>query len=94
MGALSPILRSIDRAGKLAFYCPGCRTEHVVRLKTHGGPHEWDGNAKAPTLTPSILYPGACHSFVTNGRIQFLGDCAHELAGQTVDLPPWPGADP
>lgn len=31
-----------------------------------------------------------CHSFVTDGRIQFLSDCTHELAGQTVDLPDWP----
>ena len=31
-----------------------------------------------------------CHSFVTDGRIQFLGDCTHILAGQTVDLPEWP----
>lgn len=31
-----------------------------------------------------------CHSFVTDGRIQFLDDCTHGLAGQTVDLPPWP----
>lgn len=30
-----------------------------------------------------------CHSFVTDGRIQFLGDCTHELAGQTVELPEW-----
>ena len=30
-----------------------------------------------------------CHSFVTDGRIQFLGDCTHGLAGQTVDLPDW-----
>lgn len=30
-----------------------------------------------------------CHSFVTGGRIQFLSDCTHELAGQTVDLPDW-----
>lgn len=29
-----------------------------------------------------------CHSFVTDGRIQFLGDCTHELAGRTVDLEP------
>lgn len=29
-----------------------------------------------------------CHSFVTDGRIQYLGDCTHHLAGQTVDLPP------
>jgi hypothetical protein len=28
-----------------------------------------------------------CHSFVVDGRIQFLGDCTHALAGQTVDLP-------
>jgi hypothetical protein len=30
-----------------------------------------------------------CHSFVTDGRIQFLGDCTHALAGQTIDLPDW-----
>lgn len=27
-----------------------------------------------------------CHSFVTDGRIQFLSDCTHALAGQTVEL--------
>jgi hypothetical protein len=31
-----------------------------------------------------------CHSFVTDGRIQFLGDCTHALAGKTVDLPDFP----
>lgn len=31
-----------------------------------------------------------CHSFVTDGRIQFLGDSTHALAGQTVDLPDFP----
>lgn len=33
-----------------------------------------------------------CHSFVTDGRIQYLGDSTHALAGQTVDmvaLPDW-----
>lgn len=28
-----------------------------------------------------------CHSFITDGKIQFLNDCTHKLAGQTVDLP-------
>lgn len=28
-----------------------------------------------------------CHSFITDGKIQYLGDCTHDLAGQTVDLP-------
>ncbi|MDZ7894162.1 MAG: DUF6527 family protein [Sphingobium sp.] len=32
---------------------------------------------------------GVCHSFVTDGQIQFLADCTHELAGQTVPIPPW-----
>jgi hypothetical protein len=31
-----------------------------------------------------------CHSFVTDGKIQFLGDCTHRLAGRTVDLPDIP----
>jgi len=35
--------------------------------------------------------PMVCHSFVTDGRIQFLSDCTHALAGQTVDLPDHPG---
>lgn len=39
---------------------------------------------------PSHLACGTCHSFVTNGAIQFLGDCTHHLAGQTVPLPPIP----
>lgn len=30
-----------------------------------------------------------CHSFVTDGRIQFLSDCTHHLAGQTVEIPPF-----
>lgn len=34
--------------------------------------------------------PDVCHSFVTDGRIQFLNDCTHALAGQTVDLPEFP----
>lgn len=29
-----------------------------------------------------------CHSFVRDGRIEFLGDCTHELAGNTVDMLP------
>jgi hypothetical protein len=30
-----------------------------------------------------------CHSFVENGKIRFLNDCTHKLAGRTVDLPDW-----
>jgi hypothetical protein len=31
-----------------------------------------------------------CHSFVSEGVIQFLDDCTHSLVGQSVELPPWP----
>ena len=34
--------------------------------------------------------PKVCHSFVTDGRMQFLSDCTHALAGQTVAIPNWP----
>ena len=34
-----------------------------------------------------------CHSFVTAGRIQYLDDSTHALAGQTVDLPDIEGDD-
>lgn len=36
---------------------------------------------------PSPFKCGVCHSFVTDGQIQFLGDCTHHLSGKTVPLP-------
>ena len=36
---------------------------------------------------PAPFKCGVCHSFVTDGRIQFLNDCTHALKGQTVPLP-------
>jgi hypothetical protein len=33
--------------------------------------------------------PLVCHSFVRDGRIEYLGDCTHEYAGKTVDLEPF-----
>ena len=31
-----------------------------------------------------------CHSFIIDGKIQFLSDSTHELSGQTVDIPDFP----
>lgn len=39
---------------------------------------------------PSIFTCGVCHSYVREGRIEFLNDCTHAFAGQTVDLPELP----
>lgn len=46
-------------------------------------------NAEHPE-DPAPFHCKQCHSFVTDGRIQFLTDCSHELAGQTVELPDFP----
>lgn len=35
---------------------------------------------------PPSFSCGVCHSFVREGRIEFLGDCTHWLAGKTVPL--------
>ena len=73
------------------FYCPGCDRPHVVDLKW-----ECNGDIERPTIRPSVLVHAhddipnpqpQCHSFVTDGQIQFLGDSTHALAGQTVELP-------
>jgi hypothetical protein len=37
---------------------------------------------------PSPFSCAVCHSHVTDGQIQFLGDCTHKFAGQTVELQP------
>lgn len=52
---------------------------------------KWTGEWERDTA--GNLIPTVCHSFVRGGRIEFLSDCTHALAGQTVDLPPWPNSD-
>lgn len=86
---------------RLAFMCPGCKTYHQLGYgEGHGPRWAWSGGATAPTFRPSVLvsYNGAdagrdgapyavCHSFVTDGWIEFLTDSTHALAGQRVELP-------
>lgn len=60
--------------------CQGKQTEKDASGRWTG---EW---VRGPDGEP---LPFVCHSFITDGRIQFLGDCTHALAGQTVDLPDW-----
>lgn len=43
----------------------------------------------APTTETQREVIDICHSFVVDGKIQFLGDCTHALAGQTVLIPAW-----
>jgi hypothetical protein len=72
------------------YNCPGCGYEHAFALKTEGGHHDFNMDLNNPTVSPSLLQnftPGKlCHSFIKGGKIQFLPDCQHSLAGQTVEL--------
>lgn len=66
------------------------------------GPWTFNGDYENPTIRASVLTRGyrknqntglhdievdRCHSFITDGKIEFLSDCHHNLAGQTVELP-------
>lgn len=65
---------------------PTLRPSVLVTWKEPGdGPDDFDDRTKD--------VPKVCHSFVTDGRIEFLNDCTHALAGQTVDLPEFPHAN-
>ncbi len=74
------------------FYCPGCDCAHNVNSTW-----KFNEDLDNPTFKPSIFVnkPGdfhtdtmpICHSFIKDGKIKYLKDCSHELAGQTVELP-------
>lgn len=61
---------------------PTFRASLLVRTGKFADPN-WNGD---PDLEDSFTST-VCHSFITDGNIQFLSDCTHELAGQTVPLP-------
>jgi len=78
------------------FHCPGCGYDHVFSSGGAAGVSRpqwvWNGSVDLPTFTPSLLCnqhdpKSRCHSFVTDGKIQFLDDCWHALKGQTIELP-------
>jgi hypothetical protein len=82
---------------RLHFWCPGCDEAHGIRYRhPFPGPDwSWNRDLERPTINPSVLVQGGsqngrCHSYVTDGKIQFLTDCTHTLAGKTVELPDWP----
>ena len=91
--------KGVFKVGKygLMFWCKGCNMFHSVNLDVNNSPIIWDfdGNYEKPTITPSILVEYTygperknvvCHSFITNGMIQYLQDCTHEFAGETLPL--------
>lgn len=85
-----------SEATHVMLHMPGPIPTRILPVLRHGRragtPNwSWNGDTERPTLKPSILTRQppvceCCHSFVNDGKVQFLADCSHELAGQTVDL--------
>lgn len=49
----------------------------------------WNGDFEKPTVNPSILLTTGSerdHLFIRDGKIQYLSDCTHSLAGKTVEM--------
>lgn len=92
-------VREINREGKLigyTFYCPGCQHNHAIYTNYDGHP-KWDfnGDIQKPKFNPSLLVTvrnhsdpkkRRCHSFIRDGKIQFLSDCTHNLADRTINM--------
>lgn len=93
-GQIEPLGRYIEvhtfgNTTQYYFMCPGCKALHAPS-------NSWtfNGDPDRPTFSPSILVRGVndlgaperCHSFVRDGKIQFLPDCTHELRGMTVPM--------
>lgn len=80
----------------MAVWCVGCECSHGVPVPPAPKAWQWNGSLELPTFSPSLNVrrpdpnaPIKCHSIITNGRIQYLSDCLHKFAGQTLDLPEW-----
>jgi hypothetical protein len=84
-------------------WCPGCDMAHAPAVVGSDGSQpdgpcwEWNGRDDDQFgIEPSLLVQGwsggasVCHSFIRNGRWEFLGDSTHQLAGRTVPMVPLP----
>jgi len=101
---VNPIIEDGKIVGYMS-QCPGCGFEHFQYVAPSKDPlnkgmWNFSGTLENPTIRPSYLSkvePSAasgkprrvCHSFMVDGHFQFLSDCTHELAGQTVEIPDW-----
>jgi hypothetical protein len=89
----------------LVFFCPACNSPHTISTSAGGWTWNGSAERPTFSPSVLVTHDAkpdaseefkewrtarACHSFVTDGQIQFLGDCTHALAGQTVPLADFP----
>jgi hypothetical protein len=76
------------------FQCPGCLNCHGVTIAPPNAKWTFNGSLDRPTFAPSLLCnkddpANRCHLFLRDGKIEYLADCHHALAGKTVECPDW-----
>lgn len=91
MSQVSSKLRRIQ--GAYTHWCPACNEMHPL-------PDSWkfNGNLESPTFNPSFKHEGwingkpigICHYVLTNGQLNYQGDCTHAFAGKIIPLPVLP----
>lgn len=96
------VLGAVENSTIVIFYCPGCEENHQIDVAKWGFNNDYDKPTFTPSyLTWVDANPKTdpkydngkyfngfrCHSFITDGYIQYLDDCTHKLAGVTVKLP-------
>jgi hypothetical protein len=87
------IVYPVQGENKWLFFCPGCRCGHFWQTAPATPTWTWNEDYENPTVSPSILVQHSkgekdirCHVFIREGKIEFLNDCTHEFAGQTVQM--------
>lgn len=89
-----------DSAG-WQFRCPGCKHAHLLITEGEGTKWKFSGDTEMPTFSPSLITRFSptdpeevsdelfCHLFIRDGKIEYLSDCTHSLAGRTVEMVEW-----
>jgi len=85
---------SIEEATHIELNLPGPIPTRILPImigdtRKSTGNWTWNGDIDNPTIKPSIKTEDGvnlCHTFVNNGKVQFLNDCTHEHKGKTLDL--------
>jgi len=86
-----------EEATHLTINMPGPSGVLTIPVQIKGtragtGNWTWNGSTEAPDLKTSLRTRMGrngsiiCHSWINDGRAQFLPDSTHDLAGQTLDL--------
>lgn len=91
---------AIEEATHLKLNIPGPTGVITLPVITSGrregtGSWSWNGSLDAPSLRPSVASYGydnklccsfKCHSWITDGKVQFLSDSTHAMVNTSADL--------